>query len=145
MRCIFCGNNESKVVDSRYLEDMSIRRRRECLRCGKRFTTYETVERNPMIVTNVLNEREPFKKEKLFESIKYATYCTDITNEQLDEIVSNIESQLFALQKQEITTRDIVKTALNVLMEINAMACLVYFTQHTECDNFDGIRRFINR
>ena len=71
MRCIFCGNIDSKVVDSRYLKDSSIRRRRECLVCGKRFTTYETVETNPMIVTNVRNEREPFKTEKLMDSIKH--------------------------------------------------------------------------
>ena len=69
MRCIFCGHNDSKVVDSRYLKDTSIRRRRECLQCGKRFTTYETVETNPMVVTNVDNVREPFKFEKLLESI----------------------------------------------------------------------------
>ena len=70
MKCIFCGNQESKVVDSRYLKDTSIRRRRECLGCGKRFTTYETVESNPMVVTNVDNMREPFKREKLLEQIK---------------------------------------------------------------------------
>lgn len=143
MRCIFCGNSDSKVVDSRYLKDSSIRRRRECLRCGKRFTTYETVESNPMIVTNVDNMREPFKREKLEESIKYATYCTDILD--IDEIVSKIENRLFALQKQEISTKDIVKEALEILLEYSTMACLVYYTQHTDCDSFDGIRRFINR
>ena len=143
MKCIFCGNSESKVVDSRYLKDTSIRRRRECLGCGKRFTTYETAETNPMVVTNVDNMREPFKLEKLTESIKYATYCTEVEN--VEEIVETIEKKLFAMQQQEISTKDIVKVALEVLMEINTMACLVYFTQHTECDNFDDIRRFINR
>ena len=144
MRCIFCGNNESRVVDSRYLKDTSIRRRRECIRCGKRFTTYETVESNPMVVTNVDNVREPFKTEKLAESIKYATYCADISL-SVDEIVSTIETNLIRLQKQEITTKDIVACALDVLMEVNAMACLVYYTQHTDCATFDDIRRFINR
>ena len=144
MKCIFCGNIDSKVVDSRYLKDTSIRRRRECLRCGKRFTTYETVESNPMVVTNADNMREPFKAEKLAESIKFATYCEDLTVE-LDDIVSNIESRLLKLQKQEISTKEIVEVALDVLMEVNAMACLVYYTQHTDCNNFDGVRRFINR
>lgn len=144
MKCIFCGNIDSKVVDSRYLKDTSIRRRRECLRCGKRFTTYETVESNPMVVTNADNMREPFKAEKLAESIKFATYCEDLTVE-LDDIVSSIESRLLKLQKQEISTKEIVEVALDVLMEVNAMACLVYYTQHTDCNNFDGVRRFINR
>ena len=144
MRCIFCGHNDSKVVDSRYLKDTSIRRRRECLVCGKRFTTYETVETNPMVVTNVDNVREPFKVEKLTESISYATYCADLSI-SVEEIVAKIESDLLKLQKQEISTRDIVTVALDVLMEVNAMACLVYYTQHTDCDYFDGVRRFINR
>ena len=144
MKCIFCGNNESKVVDSRYLKDMSIRRRRECLNCGKRFTTYEMVERNPMVVTNVDNMREPFKIEKLTESIKYATYCVD-SDYKAEDIAKRIEVKLLAIQKQEITTRDIVSVVLDILLEISAMACLVYYTQHTDCSNFDGVRRFINR
>ncbi|MBR2970158.1 MAG: transcriptional repressor NrdR [Clostridia bacterium] len=144
MKCIFCGNQESKVVDSRYLKDTSIRRRRECLGCGKRFTTYETVETNPMVVTNVDNVREPFKREKLLESIEYATYCVDLSVE-LDKIVDSIENKLLMLQKQEISTKDIVTIALDLLMEVSSMGALVYFTQHTECATFDDIRRFINR
>lgn len=144
MRCIFCGHGDSKVVDSRYLKDTSIRRRRECLSCGKRFTTYETVESNPMVVTNVDNMREPFKIEKLVESVKYAIYCTEIEL-SAEEIAQKIEANLLKMQKQEISTKDIVAIALDVLMEMDAMACLVYFTQHTDCSNFDGVRRFINR
>ena len=144
MKCIFCGNSESKVVDSRYLKDSSIRRRRECLKCGKRFTTYETVENSPMVVTNVGNEREPFKLEKLAESIQYAIYCQDCES-SVEEIARTIEIKLISLSKQEITTKDIVKIALEVLIEINPMSCLVYYTQHTDCESFDDIRRFINR
>lgn len=144
MKCIFCGNSESKVVDSRYLKDSSIRRRRECLKCGKRFTTYETVENNPMVVTNINNEREAFKLDKLTESIKYATYCQDC-DMTVDEIAKTIEVKLIGLNKQEITTKDIVKVALEVLVEVSTMSCLVYYTQHTDCESFDDIRRFINR
>ncbi len=144
MKCIFCGNTESKVVDSRYLKDSSIRRRRECLACGKRFTTYETVESSPMVVTNVNNEREPFKQDKLKESLTYATYCQNCS-QPVDELANKIEAKLLGLNKQEITTKDIVKIALEVLVEVSTMACLVYYTQHTDCDTFDDIRRFINR
>ena len=62
-----------------------------------------------------------------------------------EEIVENIESRLLKLQQQEITTKDIVIVALEVLMEVNSMACLVYYTQHTDCTNFDDVRKFINR
>ena len=144
MRCIFCGNLDSKVVDSRYLKDTSIRRRRECLACKKRFTTYETVETNPMVVTNVDNMREPFKMEKLTESIKNAMYCIDCEM-SVEEVASKIETELLKQQKQEISTKDIVAVALSILMEVSAMACLVYFTQHTDCETFDDVRRFINR
>lgn len=145
MKCIFCGGNDSKVVDSRYLKDSSIRRRRECEVCRKRFTTYETVEHNPMIVTNVDNIREPFKLEKLIESLTYATYCTGIEIIQVAGMAADIEKRLLSLQHQEITTRDIINVALDVLMEHEPIACLVYYTQHTNCDNFDTVRRFINR
>ena len=113
MKCIFCGNSESKVVDSRYLKDTSIRRRRECLTCGKRFTTYETAETNPMVVTNADNMREPFKLSKLTESIMYATYCTNV--EEISEIVQAIEKRLLAMQQQEISTKDILVKEANEL------------------------------
>ena len=144
MKCIFCGNTDSKVIDSRYLKDTSIRRRRECLRCGKRFTTYETVETNPMVVTNADNMREPFKAEKLLESITYATYCANLSL-SAEEIALNIEKRLLKLEQQEITTKQIVEVALDELMAVNSMACLVYYTQHTSCATFNDVRLFINR
>lgn len=143
MKCVFCGSSDSKVVDSRYLKDTAIRRRRECVKCGKRFTTYETVENSPMVVTNVLNEREPFKIEKLIESLKFATYCQSVDG--LDVLADNIEKTLLALNCQEITTMDIVKVAIDALMEVDAISALVYFTQHTGCNSLEDVRKFINR
>ncbi len=143
MKCVFCGCNDSKVVDSRYLKDTAIRRRRECIRCGKRFTTYETVETNPMVVTNVYNEREPFKMEKLMESLKYATYCRDV--EGVEAIADQIEKELLALNSQEISTNDIVKVAIAKLEQVDTISALVYYTQHTDCTNFEAVRRFINK
>ena len=144
MKCIFCNNTESKVVDSRYLKDTSIRRRRECLRCGKRFTTYETVETNPMVVTNADNVREPFKIEKLLESINYAVYCQDIAL-TAEQIAENIERRLLKLEQQEISTKQIVDIALDELMVVSSVACLVYYTQHTNCNSFNDVRMFLNR
>ena len=143
MKCVFCGCKDNKVVDSRYLKDTAIRRRRECINCGKRFTTYETVETNPMVVTNVLNEREPFKIEKLIESLRYATYCQDVSD--IEVLAENIEQALLMLNRQEITTNEIVEVAIDKLMEVDTVSALVYYTQHTDCDSFDEVRRFINR
>ncbi len=142
MKCVFCGCSESKVVDSRYLKDTSIRRRRECIECGKRFTTYETVETNPMVVTNVFNEREPFKIEKLIESLKYATYCREV--EDIEDIADNIEKALLKLNRQEITTSDIVEVAISKLIEHDTISALVYHTQHTDCHSFEDVYKFIN-
>lgn len=143
MKCVFCGSSDSKVVDSRYLKDTAIRRRRECVNCGKRFTTYETVETNPMIVTNVHNEREPFKLEKLIESLKYATYCRDGVDVEI--LARNIEKSLLMLNSQEISTKEIVDISINALMEYDTISALVYYTQHTDCNSFDAVRQFINR
>ena len=68
-----------------------------------------------------------------------------LQSRKIKDVVNKIESNLLKLQKQEISTKDIVTVALEVLMEVSAMACLVYFTQHTECETFDDVRRFINR
>ncbi len=143
MKCVFCGCSDSKVVDSRYLKDTAIRRRRECINCGKRFTTYETVETNPIIVTNVHNEREPFKIEKLIESLKYASYCRDGIN--VEKLAQNIEKSLLMLNSQEISTKDIVRITIDALMELDTISALVYFTQHTDCDNFNAVQMFMNR
>lgn len=142
MKCVFCGCKDNKVVDSRYLKDTAIRRRRECINCGKRFTTYETVETSPMIVTNVLNEREPFKIDKLIESLKYATYCQNVSD--IQELADSIERDLLMLNSQEITTMDIVKVAIDKISEVDNISALVYYTQHTDCSSFDDVRKFIN-
>ena len=142
MKCVFCGCSDSKVVDSRYLKDTAIRRRRECVKCGKRFTTYETVETNPMIVTNVYNEREPFKLEKLTESLRYATYCRDGVD--VDMLALKIEKALLVLNSQEISAKDIVAKAIEALMELDTVSALVYYTQHTDCKGFEDVTKFIN-
>lgn len=143
MKCVFCGCSSSKVVDSRYLKNTAIRRRRECRKCGKRFTTYETVETNPMVVTNVHNEREPFKIEKLMESLEYATYCRNTVN--VAELAKSVEKELLMLNSQDITTQQIVDISINLLMQEDTISALVYFTQHTDCDDFNAVREFLDK
>ena len=142
MKCIFCGCEDSKVVDSRDLKDSAIRRRRECLNCGKRYTTYETVESNPMFVTNTDNEREPFKLEKLYESLTYALYCTD-SFDKAGELSVEIEKKLLSLDKQELSTMDIVKATVEVLKTVDEIGCLVYYCQHTNCNSLQDVREFL--
>lgn len=143
MKCIFCGNSSSRVVDSRYLKDTAIRRRRECRKCGKRFTTYETFEINPIVVTNVRNEREPFKLEKLTESLRYASYCRDDVD--VPSLAQEIEKQLIMLNSQDVSTKQIVEVTTDLLMQVDTISALVYHIQHTDCANFDDVREFLDK
>ena len=96
MKCIYCGNVESKVLDSRSSDDAnSIRRRRECLSCGKRFTTYETVETTPLLVIKSDNSRQQYDTEKLKRGIIRACEKRPVSMAQIDMIVANIEKIIY--------------------------------------------------
>lgn len=144
MKCIFCGCNDSKVIDSRNVNDTAVRRRRQCLNCKKRYTTYEMLEANPMMVTNVFNEREAFRLEKLIESLEYAFYCTEFNSiNEIGELALKIEKDLLALNKQEINTSEIVEVVSKSIKEIDELAYLVYYVQHTDCKSLSDVRSLI--
>lgn len=144
MKCIFCGCNDSKVIDSRNVNDTAVRRRRQCLNCKKRYTTYEMLEANPMMVTNVFNEREAFRLEKLIESLEYAFYCTEFNSmSEIGELALKIEKDLLALNKQEINTSEIVEVVSRNIKEIDELAYLVYYVQHTDCKSLSDVRSLI--
>ena len=93
MKCIFCGNSESKVIDSRNSdENNSIRRRRECLNCGKRFTTYETIETTPILVIKNDNSRQAFNSDKIKRGIIRACEKRPVSIAQIDEMVNDVIS-----------------------------------------------------
>jgi len=91
MKCIFCGYRDSKVLDSRATEEENaIRRRRECLNCGKRFTTYETIETSPILVIKNDNSRQPFSRDKVRNGIIKACEKRPVSSFQIDRMVDNI-------------------------------------------------------
>ena len=97
MKCPYCGDEESKVIDSRPTEDGErIRRRRECLRCHMRFTTYEVVETVPLIVIKKDNSREPFDRQKLLNAMLRACAKRPVSYEALERAVSSIEQSLMS-------------------------------------------------
>ena len=97
MKCPYCGDEESKVIDSRPTEDGErIRRRRECLRCHMRFTTYEVVETVPLIVIKKDNSREPFDRQKLLNAMLRACAKRPVSFETLERAVSSIEQTLMS-------------------------------------------------
>ncbi|MBO4937222.1 MAG: transcriptional repressor NrdR [Clostridia bacterium] len=142
MKCVFCGNEDSRVIDSRSLKDGSIRRRRECERCHKRFSSYETIERNPMVVINVEGIREPFCFDKLKESITYATYCRNVGSSDVMDMTKEVERRLLGLNKQEISTMEIVSVVSQAISEVDEVAAFVYHIQHNDINNILDVKRF---
>jgi len=103
MKCVYCGNQDLKVLDSRNCEENnSIRRRRECLECGKRFTTYETVERTPVLVIKSDKSRQEFDAEKLKRGIIRACEKRPVSMSQIETIVNDIEKEVYNSLDQEI-------------------------------------------
>ena len=121
MKCPFCGFNESKVVDSRPAEG-SIRRRRECLACEKRFTTYETVESLPMVVIKKDGSRESFDRQKVFNGMLRACEKRPVSVDQIDRMAMEIEQTLQNSLDREIKTYEIGELVMEKLKETDEVA-----------------------
>ena len=123
MRCPTCGNFESKVIDSRPSADgSSIRRRRECLECQKRFTTYENIETLPLIVIKKDHSRETFDRNKILNSIIRACDKRQVTLAQMDNAVNEIESVLQNSLQNEVTSERIGELVMDKLKDLDEVA-----------------------
>lgn len=105
MKCPFCGKDNTKVIDSRPTDDSSIRRRRQCDECGKRFTTYEKIESMPLIVIKKDNNREPYDREKITAGIVRSCHKRPVSISQINNMVDEIETQIFNIGEKEISTK----------------------------------------
>ncbi|MAS92484.1 MAG: transcriptional regulator NrdR [Verrucomicrobiales bacterium] len=127
MRCIKCNSLEDKVIDSRLSKDgFSIRRRRECLDCGHRFTTYEQVERRDVLVVKRDNTREPFKREKLLSGLVKACEKRPVPIEVLENAVDEIVNELTSDNLKEIPSRSIGPLVMVRLQKIDPVAFVRY-------------------
>ena len=123
MKCPFCGYTESKVIDSRPAEEgATIRRRRECLACGKRFTTYEIIERLPLVVIKRDGSRQTFDKVKLINGMVRACEKRPVALSQLEAIADEIEQELQSHLEREISTVEIGEMVMNRLKDIDEVA-----------------------
>lgn len=123
MKCPFCGHLEDKVIDSRPAEDgSSIRRRRECLSCSGRFTTYEKVELLPLLVIKKDGTREAYSQDKLMNGILKACEKRPVSSEQMTTMVEYIENQIQNTTKREISTNDIGELVMQQLKDIDEVA-----------------------
>jgi len=123
MKCPFCGHEENKVVDSRPAQDgRAVRRRRECLRCNDRFTTYEYIEMVTLTVIKSDNTREAFDRNKIIQGIRLACNKRPVTGKKIEEIVTEIEKRLQELSRNEVTSKHIGEMVMEKLKEIDEVA-----------------------
>lgn len=123
MKCIYCGCTESKVIDSRSADDAtSIRRRRECTNCGKRFTTYETIERTPILVVKSNGTIQSFDISKIKAGIIKACEKRPVPMQKIDEVVADIQKQVYNSMAQEVTTKQIGEMVMERIITLDEVA-----------------------
>jgi len=140
MLCPFCDHEESKVLETRDSEELnSIRRRRECLDCGKRFTTYERMETEPLIVIKRDGKREQFNRNKLKNGLLRSAEATTVSHDDIERIIDKIERALRSEESVEIESDQIGEMAANELKKVNKIAYIRFasvFKRFVEVEEF---------
>ena len=142
MKCPYCGDQDSKVIDSRHSEDgASIRRRRECLACQKRFTTYETVESLPIIVVKKDGSRQSFDRTKILNGMVRACEKRPVSLEEIDRMTDEIEADILNSLEREVTSYRIGELAMEKLKQIDEVAYVRFASVYRQ---FADINTFMN-
>lgn len=138
MRCPSCGHLESKVVDSRPSDDgAAIRRRRECLGCGNRFTTYERLGDNPMLVIKSDGSSETYDRNKLLRGVTVACAKRPVSPEQINSLIDEIEADLRAMPRGELTSKDLGTKVLEKLVKIDDVAYVRFASVYRDFKNIE--------
>lgn len=146
MKCPFCGKENTKVIDSRPSDDdSSIRRRRQCDGCQKRFTTYENVEVLPVVVIKKDQTREPYDRAKLREGVFRSCIKRPVSMEQQNELLDGIEAAIFEREKLEISTNEIGEMVLERLERLDAVAYIRFASVYRDFVDMDSFRKEIEK
>ncbi len=146
MKCPFCGFADSKVIDSRPTEEgTSIRRRRECIECGGRFTTYEKLETIPLIVIKNDESREPFDRHKLLSGIMSACVKRPVPTAKLEELVDDIEASMSNSLRREFTSEEIGEMAMDRLKKLDEVAYVRFASVYRRFQDVDTFRNELNK
>ena len=133
MKCPYCEHTESKVIDSRPTDEgNSIRRRRECLKCEKRFTTYEQIESIPVIIIKKDGTRQPYDRQKLMNGILRAIEKTPVTFKEVEETVAKVESKIFNSLDREVESKMIGELVMEELKNLNPVAYVRFASVYRE-------------
>ncbi len=142
MRCIYCGHQESKVVDSRPLDEgVSTRRRRECLKCCRRFTTYEKAEQVPVMVVKKDGSRQAFDIDKIKRGIMKACEKRNVSIDTIDAMALEIENQVQNRVEQEVRAQDIGDMVMESLKKVDEVAYVRFASVYRE---FKDVSTFMN-
>jgi len=142
MLCPLCRQTETKVIDSRSSEEFVIRRRRECLnlKCGRRFTTYEKIEEAPLKVVKKDGSRVPFDREKIRSGLEKACYKRPVSDEQIERIISDVESDIYQNFDREVPSRCIGERVFNMLRDVDQVAFVRFASVYRE---FKDVNDFV--
>ncbi len=145
MKCIYCGYEDSKVIDSRSTDELnSIRRRRECLKCGKRFTTYETVENTPILVIKSDKSRQPFDAQKIKAGVIKACEKRPVTMNQIDALVAEVEKQVYNSLDQEVSTKVIGELVMEKLKALDEVSYVRFASVYRRFKDITTFITFLN-
>ena len=146
MKCIYCGSPDSKVIDSRSADDdTTIRRRRECVRCGKRFTTYETVESLPMVVVKKDGSRQSFDRRKVLGGMIRACEKRPVPLAELEKIAEEIEQDLQNSMEREISTEAIGEKVMERLRDVDQVAYVRFASVYRQFKDIDTFMAELNK
>lgn len=142
MKCPFCGEIENKVIDSRLSKDGNvIRRRRECLLCNRRFTTYEHIEEIPIMIVKKDGRREVFKRKKIRSGMQLACQKRNISMDKIEEYIDNIERDLREIGKKEIPSHQIGEMVMEALHKLDDVAYVRFASVYRE---FKDVNDFVS-
>ncbi len=145
MRCPFCQHPDSDVIDTRKLNGgESIRRRRRCAGCGKRFTTYERVESVSLTVVKKNGEREPYDREKMMRGVRTACYRRPVSAQQLDQLANDVEAALMALDEQEVPSSTIGDMVMRHLRDLDEVAYIRFASVYRSFADIGKLREAVD-
>ncbi len=146
MKCPYCGNPEAKVTDKRDSDDVGItRRRRECLKCEKRFTTYERVENIDLMVVKKDSSRERFDRAKVIAGIQKACEKRSVSVEQIQKAVDEIEADLRQREGNEVTSKEIGELVARKLKGIDKVAYIRFASVYREFEDLESFRKELEK
>lgn len=142
MKCPFCGHENTRVIDSRPAEENnSIRRRRVCDECGKRFTTYEKVETIPLIIIKKDNNREAYDRSKIEAGVLRACHKRPVSANQITKLIEEVETQIFNMEEKEIPSNKIGELVMSKLKDMDAVAYVRFASVYRE---FKDVNTFMD-